>query len=268
MAEQTFANQKAVISGATGQIGFAIAERIVNEGGSVSMIGRREGALQEAVARLGDQASYALVDVDSDQEVADYIDGFDRVDIVACTAGWTVIGPVEELPVGEALAMFNSRFFGQCRMIKSALPKIPDGGIILLCSGVGNRAFYPYYAFGAAVAGAIEAYSHHLAGELAPRKIRVNTISPGWTVAAEPDAERSSRAAKPFASEGAQMNAFLQSLDSPMHEIIQPEEFADALVFIARAKHYTGQVIRLDAARSVTDNPLDGAVEPFSYAPQ
>ena len=52
-----------------------------------------------------------------------------------------------------------------------------------------------------------------------------------------------------------------------MHEIVEPSEFADALEFVARARHYTGQVLRIDAGRSITDKPLDGHVNPYSYAP-
>jgi NAD(P)-dependent dehydrogenase (short-subunit alcohol dehydrogenase family) len=265
MAGNTFAGMKAVVSGATGTIGCAIVQRVVNEGGSVTLVGRREEPLQKLVAQLGDKASYKLVDVDSDDAVEQFAQSLDRIDVLVCTAGWTVIGPVDKVPVADALAMFSARFFGQCRLIKSTLPKFDNGGLILMCSGVGNTSFYPHYAFGAAVAAAIESYAHHIAGELAPRKIRVNVISPGWTVPEEPDATRSAAAARGF-STPEQQQAFRASLDSPLHETIKPEEFADALVFLGRSRHFTGQVIRLDAGRSVTDKPLDGHVDPMSFA--
>jgi NAD(P)-dependent dehydrogenase (short-subunit alcohol dehydrogenase family) len=263
MAGNTFAGKKAVVSGASGTIGSAIAQRIVDEGGSVTVIGRREGPLKDLVTRLGNRGSYRIVDVDSDDSVEEFGQSLDRVDALVCTAGWTVIGPVEEVPVAEAVAMFNARFFGQCRLIKSTLPRFDKGGIILMCSGVGNRAFYPYYAFGSSVSGAIEVYAHHLAAELAPRRIRVNVMSPGWTVPEVRDPERAAAAARRFMNEE-QDRKFSAALDSPMHELIDPEEFADAVVFAARSRHYTGQVIRLDAARSVTDKPLDGAVDSAS----
>ncbi|MBT4491715.1 MAG: SDR family oxidoreductase [Gammaproteobacteria bacterium] len=266
MAEQTFANMKAVVSGATGTIGKAVAQRIVTEGGSVIILGRNEGTLQEIVAEIGGDATYRVLDIDDDGAVEAFAQSLDRLDILVTTAGWTVMGPVDEVPVADAMDMFGARFFGQCRLIKSCLPKFDDGGIILMCSGVGNTSFYPRYAYGSAVAGAIEAFAHHIAGELAPRKIRVNVVSPGWTVPEEfdPDRIRSNRG---FNNEQQQAE-FFAALDSPMHETIAAEEFADALVFCARSRHYTGQVIRLDAGRSVTDKPIDGAVDPMTFAYQ
>jgi NAD(P)-dependent dehydrogenase (short-subunit alcohol dehydrogenase family) len=262
-ADQVFANMKAVVSGATGTIGRAVCQRIVDEGGSVVLLGQDEELLRQAVAEMGNQASYRTLNINDDEAVTAFAQSLDHVDVLVCTAGWTVTGPVEEVPVADAIEMFSTRFFGQCRLIKSTLSKFENGGIILMCSGVGNTAYYPGYCFGSSVAAAIEAYAHHIAGELAPRKIRVNVISPGWTVPAEPQPDRI-RSNRSFAPEKTQQ-AFETALDSPMHETIAPEEFADALVFMARAKHYTGEVIRLDGGRSVTDKPIDGFVDVMTY---
>ena len=259
MSDQVFTNMKAVVSGATGTIGRAICQRIVEDGGSVVLLGRNEEMLKKAVVEMGSQASYAIVYIDDDDSVEAFARTLDRVDILVCTAGWTVIGPVDDVPVADAVDMFNARFFGQCRLIKSALPKFDNGGLIVMCSGVATDAYYPNYGFGTAVCSAIDAYAHHIAVELAPRKIRVNSISPGWTVPVEPNSN-SAGPTRVFAPEKA-MPAFNTALDSPLHETIPPEEFADALVFMTRAKHLTGEIVRLDAGRGLTDVPFDGFVE-------
>ena len=157
MSDQVFANMQAVVSGATGTIGTAICQRIVDEGGSVILLGQNEELLQQAVADMGSQTSYRILNIDDDEAVEAFAQTLDRLDVLVCTAGWTVSGPVEEVPVADAIDMFSARFFGQCRLIKSTLPKFDNGGIILMCSGVGNTAYYPRYCFGSSVAAAIEA---------------------------------------------------------------------------------------------------------------
>lgn len=262
MSNAIFQDKRAVLSGASGVIGYALAQRIIDEGGEVILLGRRPEILEDMVKQLGERASYRIVDVDSDESVGSFVDEIDSVDIIVCTAGWTVNGPVHETPVASAVAMFNARFFGQCRLVSTLIPKLSDGGIILMCSGVGNTSFYPYYAYGAAVAGAVEGFAQHLAGELAPRKIRVNVISPGWTVSDRSDPARAVEAHSQNPEEGMK---FVKALDSPMHHIVEPVEFAEALSFIGRSPRFSGQVIRIDAARSITDKPLDGDVDPFSF---
>ena len=86
MVAGTFAGKKAVVSGASGTIGSAIAQRIVDEGGSVTVIGRREGPLKDLVTRLGNRGSYRIVDVDSDDSVEEFGQSLDRIDALVCTA--------------------------------------------------------------------------------------------------------------------------------------------------------------------------------------
>ena len=138
-----------------------------------------------------------------------------------------LLGRNEEL-LREAVADMGSK-------TSYHLLDIDDEGIILMCSGVGNTVYYPRYCYGSSAAAAIEAYAHHIAGELALRDIPLNVISPGWTIPAEVQSDRI-RYNRDFTHDETQV-AFNVALDSPMHETISPEEFADALVFTARAKH-------------------------------
>ena len=64
-------------------------------------------------------------------------------------------------------------------IVQKALPLIPDGGAILLNASVVSRKGMPAASIYSATKAAVRSFGRTLAAELAPRRIRVNTISPG-----------------------------------------------------------------------------------------
>ena len=60
-----------------------------------------------------------------------------------------------------------------------AVPKMPQGSVIIFCSGIAASIGLPYYSAGSALCGAVNSMARALAVELAPKGIRVNAISPG-----------------------------------------------------------------------------------------
>lgn len=75
----------------------------------------------------------------------------------------------------------NVNFTGQYFTLQKALPLMNDGGSIVLTVGIGVRRGSPGATVGAATRGALLAMLPSLALELAPRRIRVNAVSPGAT---------------------------------------------------------------------------------------
>jgi NAD(P)-dependent dehydrogenase (short-subunit alcohol dehydrogenase family) len=234
----------AVVTGGGSGIGLAIAERFGREGAQVVLVGRRKERLDEATARIGGGATGVSVDVSDEEQVRDLFEGLPRVDILCTCAGRAVFGPIDELPPSEWRELFSGRFFGQIYACHHAVPKMPPGGVILLCSGIADRAHVPDYAGGAALCGAVNALGRALAVELAPRGIRVNVLSPGFIVGTKIE----------FNLEGEKAIEFVKrSIASvPLGRPGKPEDLADAAYFLATCEYASGQVIEIDGAWTAT----------------
>ncbi|MCP3059072.1 SDR family oxidoreductase [Myxococcus sp. K38C18041901] len=228
----------AVITGGATGIGLAIAERFASEGAEVVIASRRQGRLDEAVGRIGHGARGVVTDVGDEAQVVRLMDSVPRVDLLVTCAGSAVFGPVETVPMSAWEALFKDRFFGQLSAVRHAVPKMREGGAILLCSGIAGHAALANYAGGAGLCGGINAMGRSLAVELAPRGLRVNVLSPGLTKDTALD----------WGMPATQAGAFLDTLAAqvPMKRAGAPRDMADAAYFLATCAYATGMVLDVD----------------------
>ncbi len=234
----------AVVTGAGSGIGLAIAERFGSEGAEVILVGRQKERLDEAAARIGGNARGVSVDVGDEDQVGQLMEDLPQVDILCTCAGKAVFGPVDELPPSAWKDLFDSRFFGQVYAVHHALPKMSEGSVILLCSGIADAAYVPNYAGGAAICGAVNAMGKNLAVELAPRSIRVNVLSPGFIIGTDIK----------FNLENEKAIDFVQRsiADTPLPYHGHPQDLADAAMFLATCNFVSGQVIEVDGGWTAT----------------
>jgi len=228
----------AVVTGGGSGIGLAIAERFASEGAEVVIVGRTKARLDDAVKQIGDRARAVAVDVGVEDQVRDLFESLPRVDILATMAGKAVFGRVDELPPSKILGLFESRFMGQVYAVHHALAKMSEGGVILLCSGIADRAHVPKYSGGSALCGAVNAMGRNLAVELGPRGIRVNVLSPGFIGGTAID----------FNLEGDDAIDFVKRsiANTPLGRPGEPHHLADAALFLATCEFASGQVIEVD----------------------
>ena len=136
----------AVVTGAGSGIGLAIAERFGAEGAELVLVGRQKERLDEAAARIGGGARGVSVDVGEEEQVRQLIEDLPRVDILCTCAGKAVFGAIDEVPPSAWKDLFHTRFFGQLCAVHYAVPKMHEGSVILLCSGIADKAYVPDYA--------------------------------------------------------------------------------------------------------------------------
>ncbi|GGJ56328.1 SDR family oxidoreductase [Streptomyces brasiliensis] len=175
----------ALITGGTTGIGRATAELLHARGYQVAVTGQNPDSLARARLELPDDVlvvqSDARVLADTDALVATVSERFGSLDLLFLNAGIFRPAPVDDVTEESFDEQVDVNFKGQYFTLQKALPLMNDGGSIVLTVGIGARRGSPGATLGAATRGALLAMLPSLALELAPRRIRVNAVSPGAT---------------------------------------------------------------------------------------
>jgi len=239
-------NRVSLVTGASRGIGRATALMLAQAGSDIALnyVQQDDNArkVQESIGKLGRKALLHKGNVGKASVARDFINQavaeFGRIDIVVNNAGiWTFseIGNTEESVWDETLEVNLKSVFNVCN---SAVPYLKKNGgrVINIASTAGQRgeAFHSHYA---ASKGGILAFTKSLAVELAPHKVLVNAVAPGWV-----DTELNDEV---FAD-----RTFRQQIvDSiPLGRIATAEDVAGAVLFLASdlANHITGATINVN----------------------
>ncbi len=173
------------------------------------------------------------------------VDRFGKIDIVVNNAGISGVTPVDSGDPAPWLDIIATNILGSYYVTRAALPHVTDGGRVIIMSSVLGKFGVPgYSAYCTAKTGLI-GFTRSLALELAPRKITVNAICPGWT-----DTEMARAGMRDIAaSQGITVEEFKKEAMSrvPLGEMVQPEEVADLVAFLAAetGNKITGQAISI-----------------------
>ena len=230
----------ALVTGASGGIGRAIAERLGAAGMAVGVhyAGNRERAQQtaDAVVAAGGQALLVSGDVADETAAATMFDdleaGFGGVDVVVNTAGIMLLAPLAELDLDDFDRMHRTNVRGTFVVSQQAARRIRAGGAIINFSSSVTKIALPSYTAYAATKGAVDAMTLILAKELRGRDVTVNAVAPGPT-------------ATPLFLDGKPEKA-VESLRtmSPLERLGQPEDIAETVAHLAGPARWTnGQVL-------------------------
>jgi NAD(P)-dependent dehydrogenase (short-subunit alcohol dehydrogenase family) len=173
----------AVVTGGNSGIGYATAELFLREGATVIITGRRDDAVKEAVRTLGKGAHGIVSDAGVMKDVRALPDKVKTisttVDVLFANAGVGLFAPFEQTTEEVFDENIDINFKGVYFTVQRLLPLIPQGGSIVLNSTILVHSGLETASAYSASKGAILSLNKTLAIELAPRNIRVNSISPG-----------------------------------------------------------------------------------------
>lgn len=265
----------AVVTGSSSGIGLAASLALARAGHAVYATMRdtsRAGRLEEAASAEGLDVRVARMDVDDDSSVEEAVSRASgeagRIDVLVNNAGYGAVGAVEDVPMAEFRAQFETNLFGALRVIKAAAPAMrataAEGGqgpgpTIVNVSSVAGRIGFPATSAYISSKFALEGLSESLAYELAPFGVRVVIVEPGVIKTNFFDSMRTCEA--PAGSPYADMTAKVVSNVRMMVELgTEASEVADAIVTAAGSdrplpRYVVGNdaVMFLEARRSKTD---------------
>ncbi|MFB4317830.1 SDR family NAD(P)-dependent oxidoreductase [Actinomadura sp. 21ATH] len=179
-----FTGKTVLITGGTSGMGLATAHRLTDEGAQVIVTGRTRARVDAAVRDLGPNASGAVADTADLGAVSALMDTVrDRhghLDSLFANAGTGTFLPFERITEPDFDHGVDVNFKGVFFTVQKALPLLVDGGSIVINASWtlhrGNSVLTLYSATKAAAHN----LARTLAAGLAPRGIRVNSVSPGY----------------------------------------------------------------------------------------
>lgn len=228
--------QRILIMGGSSGIGLATACMLVEMGGEVTITGRDQHKLATAVERLGERAHGSVVDATSIPQLRTFFREYGAFDhLVIAVSGAAGAGAFPTLDLQHLHQGFETKFWPQVAIAQIALETLQQNGSITFITAGSSRKALPETAGLAAINGALDAMVPTLAVELRPR--RVNAVSPG--VIATPWWDR--------VPERFRNDFFEQSAaKAPVGRVGQPEDVAQAIVFLIQNTFVTGSILDCD----------------------
>lgn len=247
-----FAGQSALVTGAGGGIGSAIARRLAAEGASVVVCDVNEALAKQvaeelkAAGLLAEALVFDLLDSAACSEaVQNVVDRHGRLDVLVNNAGVNRRGDLLSLSEEDwdlSFAVNVDALFHLCRAVLPHMIAAGGGAVVNTASQWGLYPAPGHLAYNVSKA-AVVAFTKNLARDYAPQNIRVNAVAPGeiHTPMLEAGLARSGRA--------------VADLDTlvPFGRIGKPEEVAALVAFLAsdEAPFICGSVVEITGAQAV-----------------
>lgn len=254
--EKPLSRKVAIVTGAGGGIGQAIADKMIAEGAVVVYTDLNTEAVQSAISKYSkDQAIAVQCDVTSDEAIADAFKetvlAFGGVDIIVHSAGLAISKSLEETTLKDWDLLENVLVKGQFLLSKigtEIMKKQNLGGdIVNIASKNGLVAGPNNVAYGTAKA-AQQHMTRLLAAELAADKIRVNVVNPDGVIVGSKiwEGEWAEGRAKANGITVEELPAFYAKRNL-LNEIILPEDIANGVfACVAILDKSTGNIINVD----------------------
>jgi NAD(P)-dependent dehydrogenase (short-subunit alcohol dehydrogenase family) len=225
----TLRDKTAVVTGGATGIGLAIAKRFAAEGAYVFISGRRQSALDAAVAEIDGNVEAVRADSSSlsdlDMLYRTVRESRGSVDILVANSGGGVRAALGDITEEQFDATFATNVKGVVFTVQKALPLLNEKASVILTGSTASLRVGPGQSIYAATKAAVRNLARGWAVDLRGRAIRINVLSPGPTRTpgllgnAEPDRQQ------------ALLDSYAAAV--PLGRVAEPEEIAGAAAFLA-----------------------------------
>jgi len=249
-------SKRALVTGSSRGLGYAAALALAKEGCKVAINGRDEAKIKSVADRLSKETGIRVIGLAGDVGLLDIpekliqqtVDAFGGLDILITNAGGPPSGSIDSLNEAAWQKGIDLCLMAHVRLIKAALPYLrkSQAASILTITSYSVKQPIANLLLSNSIRSATIGLTKSLALELGKEGIRVNSILPGWTETERVTELMTARATAN--SSTVEEETKRQAAESPLGRMADPEEFANAAVFIVSpaASYITGVMLNVD----------------------
>ncbi len=252
-------NKVVLVTAASRGLGAASARRFAEEGARVAITARHPEKLTALAHTLTQETGAEVLPVagdvtqpdDIEQMVQSTVERWGRLDVLVTNAGGPAAGKFLDLKIEQWEAAVQLSLLSVVRLCYAALPYLlkndpPQRGSIVAITSLSVKQPVDNLMLSNSVRMAVIGLLKTLSTELGPQGIRVNAVAPGWTRTERVEELMAARAVANGTTPEEELKQ--QAAAIPFGRMGEPDEFADALVWLAspRASYVHGIVLPVD----------------------
>ncbi|MFT5867730.1 MAG: NAD(P)-dependent dehydrogenase (short-subunit alcohol dehydrogenase family) [Gammaproteobacteria bacterium] len=178
-----FTGKTVIVTGGTTGIGFATAQRFINDGAKVLITGQNKARVEEAVEKLGPNATGTIARAEVAEDAVHLAEvaaaQFSHVDVLFVNAGVTWPAPLGSIDADHIQNQLAINVAGPILTVQAIAPLMGDGGSIIMTTSCLDVLAQPGMSVYSASKAAVRSLARTFQAELGSQGIRVNTVAPG-----------------------------------------------------------------------------------------